>query len=240
MRCALALGLTLACGCSLDTRPLHATTDNSVTSETRDQSRLARAPSLPRGTEPNRPADAGVQPDAAADMGMVGTGKPAVDTSAARDAAEPMSGAPAQPPAASGGMSGAAPAGGSGGASASGSGGSAGAPSGGAPAPATDKEAVIEVLNERAAMNGTDALLVRSLVAQLDSPLPANAGTLRLLLTTALTSFGCPGQGSRECMTICNYVGDVCLTCVGDAQCREQLVLVCPNGLTGCLSVGGR
>jgi len=235
MRCALviALATTAFCGCSLDSRPLPSGSD-SVTSEMRDQSRLARAPSLPRSTQSSPADDAGAQSSALDAMTMLGTGKSQTD--AAEPAPEPQGGQPAKPEATGGrGAAGAQ----AGVGAVSGAGVVAGGPSAGARAPSTNKEAVIAVLNERASMNGTDALLVRSVVAQLDSPLPANAGSLRLLLTTALTSFGCPAQSTRECTAICGYVGDVCLSCASDQQCREQLVVVCPNSLAGCLPGGG-
>jgi hypothetical protein len=188
---------------------------------------------LPRSAGVSRESDAGARQDAAGATN-VGTGDRSPDASV-RDAAAPPMQEPPPVPNANGGSPGAA--GGAGApAPAADGGGSGGA--GGAVAPADNKTALIELLNMRASMNGTDALLVRSLVVQLDTPFPANSGSLRLLLTTAVTSFGCPTRDRQACATICSYVQDTCFTCVGDQECRQQLVVVCPNALTGCLTFG--
>jgi len=245
MRRSLTLGLCLICSCTLDTRPLGGS-DTSASVGTGEQPRLARVPSISRSADAGQAVDAAPQQQDANDMTSVGSGRAQPDAGGARDSAmpamEPMVTMPMMmpaTPAASGGASGTPPvqaASGTGGAAgASGGGGAAGTPQGGAAAPPTSKDALIGLLNERASMSGTDAILVRSLIAQLDSPLPANSGTMRLLLTTALTSFGCRGSDSRECTVICDYVSDSCLACATDQQCREQLVLVCPSSLGGCI-----
>jgi hypothetical protein len=246
MRCGLRLGLLLfycCSGCSLDTKPLVGAS-NSVTTGPHEESAVSRAPSLAQTERGSRFRDAGTTD--AAEPTQTGSGK-AVDAAMPQDA-----GAPEPPPKntnpapmkmeAIGGAGAVAAAAGAGGAvaagsSASGSGGAAGMPQAGAPAPTTTtKQALIAVLMERASMNGADALVTRALISQLDSPFPSNSATLRLLLGNAITSFGCPSQmNAKQCAVICDFVGDSCLTCVADQECRGQMVLVCPNALTACL-----
>ena len=235
MRCGFTLGFCLVCCCSLDTRPLSGT-GSSVSSESRQEPRLARTPSISLAADAGRLRDSGRQQDAST-MTATGDGKAQLDAGGVADVGAPrMDPQLAQPmmPAAKGGSSGMLPV-----AATAGSGGAASVsgreaqPSAGAAAPNT-KDALIGVLQARASMNGADELLIRSVLAQIDTPFPGNAGSMRLLLTTALTSFGCPDMSSRDCEVICDYVGDSCLTCLSDAQCREQLVLVCPSALNGC------
>ena len=172
MRCGFTLGFCLVCCCSLDTRPLSGT-GSSVSSESRQEPRLARTPSISLAADAGRLRDSGRQQDAST-MTATGDGKAQLDAGGVVDV-----GAPRMDPQLAG----------SGGA-ASVSGREA-QPSAGAAAPNT-KDALIGVLQARASMNGADELLIRSVLAQIDTPFPGNAGSMRLLLTTALTSFGCP------------------------------------------------
>ena len=238
MRCGLMLGLCLVYGCSLDTKPL-VSESHSVTADRTDQSNVARSPSLVQTTRTGRFQDVGGE-DAAqpADSGT----KDSTDAAMSADAMpEPTQNNskpdPMKMEAAGGGMAAAQGGGGAGGDSgrmAAGSGGAAGVPEAGAAAPTTSRERLIDVLMERASKNGPDAIPVRALIAQLDTPFPANAGSLRLLLATAITTFGCP-EMTPECAAICEFTGDNCLTCLSDEQCRGQFVLACPNALMSCL-----
>lgn len=250
MQRSLMFGFCLLSACSLDTKPL-ASAGNSVTADRNERATVERVPSLSQSARSSMRRDAGAL-DAGGDPTQIGSSKPALDAAMPHDAAAAPSSAMMTPPPvpaknmdAMGGTSGSAVvsanagAGAAGaaavaGSSAAGSGGAAGLPQAGAGVPTT-KQALVGVLNERAAMNGADALVMRALVTQIDTPFPANAASLRLLLGTAITSFGCPQMNARECGVICDYAGDSCLTCVADQECRGQLVVVCPNSLTKCL-----
>lgn len=240
MRCALTLGLYLACSCTLDTQPLHGSVSESTDRRVRDVEGPVWDP-----VEPVRTRNATAKRDAA--MTQVGTSERG-DASPSRDASTMPSASPRAD--ASDGASGKAPitdAGAivamdsrpaDGGARQTGDAGTVvpQTPADAGPPSMSSRDALLRVLAEHANANGADALVLRALISQLDTPFPVSSQSLRLLLSTAVTSFSCPDTESPDCTVICEYASESCLTCIADSQCREQLVVVCPGSLMGCWS----
>jgi hypothetical protein len=104
-----------------------------------------------------------------------------------------------------------------------------------APVNPDSKQALVDALTERADKNPPNEILIRTSVAQLDTPLPPNAATVTTLLTLAASSFNCAQDDKAVCELVCEYAASGCLACLAERQCAAELVLVCGNPLLTCL-----